>query len=371
MSARKSMLVFMTLLTLVATLVSACSPTPTTAPGATTEKLKVAFVYVAPVGDMGWTWSHDQGRKYMEEKLAGKVETAYSENIPEGPEAERVIRDYATKGYKLIITTSFGFMDPTVNVAKEFPNTWFVHISGYKTAANLSTVFGKIEEPRFVSGIIAGKMTKTNKLGYVAAFPIPEVVRGINAFTLGVRSVNPNATVKVIWTNTWFDPAKEKEAAVALLNDGCDVIAQHQDTAEPQKAAEEKGLYGVGYDSDMGKLAPKAVLTSPVWNWGPKYVEIAEAVMAGTYKSESYWGGWQDGVVDLAPYGAMVPADVRALGDAAMADFKAGKQTIFTVFSGPLKDNTGAEKVPAGQSMTAEQLLSMDWLVEGVIGSVK
>lgn len=340
---------------------------PTKAPPA---KLKVAFVYVAPIGDMGWTYAHDQGRLMVEKEFGDKVETAYIENVPEGPDAERVIRDFAQKGYKLIITTSFGFMDPTITVAKEFPDVWFVHISGYKTAPNVSTVFGKIEEPRYVSGLVAGKMTKSNKLGYVAAFPIPEVVRGINAFTLGVRKVNPKATVKVVWTNTWFDPVKEKEAAVALLAEGCDVIAQHQDTPEPQKAAEEKGVYGVGYDSDMSKQAPKAVLTSPVWNWGVKYVDIVKQVMAGTYKTEEYWGGWKDGVVDLAPYGPMVPDDVKKMADAEVAKFKSGEATIFTVFTGPLKDNTGKERVPAGKAMTAGELLSMDWFVEGVEGTV-
>ncbi len=383
MNACKKIWKMITLLTVVALLLASCVQTtpapateptsaPTSAPTADpAEKLKVAFVYVAPIGDMGWTWAHDQGRLYLEEKLAGKVETTYIENVPEGPDAERVIRDFAQKGYKLIITTSFGFMDPTANVAKEFPETWFVHISGYKTADNLSTVFGKIEEPRYVSGMVAGKMTKTNQLGYVAAFPIPEVVRGINAFTLGVRAVNPEATVKVVWTNTWFDPVKEKEAAVALLADGADVIAQHQDTPEPQKAAEEKGAYGVGYDSDMSKQAPGAVLTSPIWNWGPKYVQIVEAIMAGTYKTEVYWGGWADNVVDLAPMGAMVPDDVTKMAEDEIAKFKSGEATIFTVFTGPLNDNTGAERVAAGQSMTAEQLLSMDWFVEGVVGSVK
>jgi len=344
---------------------------PTVAPTkAPPEKLKIAFVYVAPIGDMGWTYAHDQGRLMVEKELGDKVETAYIENVPEGPDAERVIRDFAQKGYKLIITTSFGFMDPTITVAKEFPNVWFVHISGYKTAANVSTVFGKIEEPRYVSGLVAGKMTKSNKLGYVAAFPIPEVVRGINSFTLGVRKANPNATVKVVWTNTWFDPVKEKEAAVALLAEGCDVIAQHQDTPEPQKAAEEKGVYGVGYDSDMSKQAPKAVLTSPVWNWGIKYVDIAKQVLAGVYKTEEYWGGWQDGIVDLAPYGPMVPGDVKTMADAEIAKFKSGQATIFTVFTGPLKDNTGKEKVPAGTAMTAQELLSMDWFVAGVEGTV-
>jgi basic membrane protein A len=261
-------------------------------------------------------------------------------------------------------------MDPTINVAKDFPNTKFVHISGYKAAPNVSTAFGKIEEPRYVSGLIAGKMTQSNTLGYVAAFPIPEVIRGINAFTLGVRKSNPSAKVKVVWTNTWFDPQKERQAAEALLDGGADVIAQHQDTPGPQQAAEARGKFGVGYDADMSKFAPKAVLTSPIWNWGIYYSEVVKQVQAGTWKSEQYWGGWQDGLVDLAPIGPMVPADTKALAEAEIAKFKQGDQTIFTIFTGPLKDQSGAEKVPAGKAMTAEELLNMSWFVEGVEGAI-
>jgi len=347
---------------------AAATTPPEAAPA---EKFKVAFVYVAPVGDLGWTFAHDQARKVLEQELGDKVETAYIENVPEGPEAERVIRDFANKGYNLIITTSFGFMDPTVTVAKEFPKVWFVHISGYKTDTNLSTVFGKIEEPRYVSGMIAGKATKTKKLGYVAAFPIPEVVRGINGFTLGVRETCPDCTVSVVWTNTWFDPVKEKEAAEALLDQDVDVIAQHQDTTEPQKAAQERGVVSVGYDSDMAQFVGDSVLTSPVWKWGGKYVDIVNQIMAGTYKTESYWGGWQDGIVDLAPLSAKIPADVQKVAQDEIAKFKSGEQTIFTVFSGPLKDNTGQERVPAGTSMTADELLNMNWFVEGVLGKVE
>ena len=375
----KTFALVVALMLVLSMLMTSCGPkatptpttaAPTTAPTTAPTKLKVAFVYVAPIGDMGWTWAHDQGRLAVEKQFGDKVETAYIENVPEGPDAERVIRDFAQKGYNLIITTSFGFMDPTVTVAKEFPKTWFVHVSGYKTEVNSSTVFGKIEEPRYVSGLIAGKMTKTNKLGYVAAFPIPEVIRGINAFTLGVRKANPAATVTVVWTNTWFDPVKEKEAAVALLDQGCDVIAQHQDTPEPQKAAEERGKYGVGYDADMSPLAPKAVLTSPVWNWGIKYVDIVKKVMDGTYVTEQYWGGWKDGVVDMAPVGAMVPADVKAMAEAEVAKFKSGAQDIFTIFTGPIKDQSGKLAVAAGQVLTAEDLLSkMTWFVEGVVGT--
>jgi basic membrane protein A len=340
------------------------------APAGNGGKTKVAFVYVGPVGDAGWTWAHDQGRLALEKNLPN-VETAYQENVPENAaDAERVIRDFAQKGFQVIFTTSFGYMDPTINVAKDFPNTRFVHISGYKTGANVSTAFGKIEEPRYVSGLIAGAMTKSNTLGYVAAFPIPEVVRGINAFTLGVRKSNPNAKVKVVWTSTWFDPQKERQAAEALLDDGADVIAQHQDTPGPQQAAEARGKFSVGYNADMSKFAPKAVLTSPIWNWGVYYTEVVKQVQAGTWKSEQYWGGWKEGIVDLAPIGAMVPADVKTMAEAEVTRFKAGEQTIFTIFTGPLKDQGGAEKVPAGKAMTAEELLSFNWFVEGVEGTI-
>lgn len=337
------------------------------------EKTKVAFVYVGPIGDAGWTWAHDQGRKALEQNVPN-VETAYQESVPEtAADAERVIRDFAQKGYKVIFTTSFGYMDPTINVAKDFPDTVFVHISGYKTAANVGTSFGKIEEPRYVSGMIAGKMTQSNQLGYVAAFPIPEVIRGINAFTLGVRKVNPNATVKVVWTNTWFDPQKERQAAEALLDGGADVIAQHQDTTGPMQAAEARGKFGVGYDADMSKFAPKAVLTSPIWNWGVFYTDVVKQVQAGTWKTNQYWGGWKDGLVDLAPLGPMVPADVKQMAEAEIAKFKSGEQDIFTIFTGPIKDQTGAEKVPAGQALTADDLLSekMNWFVEGVEGTIQ
>lgn len=334
------------------------------------EKFKVAFIYVGPIGDLGWSWAHDQGRLALQEAIPN-VETSYQESVPENPaDAERVIRDFAQKGNNLIVSTSFGYMDPTINVARDFPQTQFIHISGYKTAENVSTAFGKIEEPRYVSGIIAGRMTKTNQLGYVAAFPIPEVIRGINAFTLGVRSVNPEATVKVVWTSTWFDPSLERQAAEALLDGGADVIAQHQDTAGPQQAAQDRGAYGVGYDADMSKLAPDAVLTSAIWNWGGYYINAVEQIQAGTWVSNQFWGGWKDGIVDLAPIGPMVPDDVRAEAEAEAAAFRAGDKTIFTIFTGPRNDNTGKERLADGQTMTDQELLSMDWLVEGVDGKV-
>jgi basic membrane protein A len=213
-------------------------------------------------------------------------------------------------------------------------------------------------------------MTKSNKLGYVAAFGIPEVVRGINAFTLGVRKVNPDASVKVVWTNTWFDPQKERQAADALLDGGVDVTAQHQDSPATLQADEAKGVYGVGYDSDMSVQVPKAALTSPIFIWGPFYIDTVQKVMDGTWETSQFWGGWKDGVVDLAPIGAMVPDDVKKLADDEAAKFKAGEETIFTIFTGPLKDNKGAEKVAEGKAMTADELLSINWFVEGVDGEV-
>lgn len=334
------------------------------------EPLKVAFVYVGPVGDLGWTWAHDQGRLALEDAFPN-VETVYQENVPENPaDAERVIRQFAQDGADIIFTTSFGYMDPTINVAKDFPETTFVHISGYKTAENVSTGFGKIEEPRYVSGQVAGAMTETNQIGYVAAFPIPEVIRGINAFTLGVREVNPEATVRVVWTNTWFDPAKERAAAEALLDGGADVIAQHQDTAGPQQAAEDRGLYSVGYNADMSPLAPEAVLTSAIWNWGTYYTDVVQGVMDGTWESNQFWGGWQDGLVDLAPIADFVPEEVRAAAEEEIGRFKSGEETIYTIFTGPLADQTGEVRVPEEQAMTDEELLGMNWFVEGVDGEI-
>lgn len=339
-------------------------------PAASEKPLKVAFVYVGPVGDLGWTWAHDQGRKELEAAFPN-VTTVYQESVPENPaDAERVIRQFAQDGADLIITTSFGYMDPTINVAKDFPDTKFIHISGYKTAPNVATAFGKIEEPRYVSGELAGLMTKSNQIGYVAAFPIPEVIRGINAFTLGVRKTNPEATVKVVWTNTWYDPQKERAAAEALLDGGADVITQHQDTAGPQQAAEDRGAYGIGYNADMSELAPNAFLTAPIWHWGVYYKQAVQDILDGTWKSTQYWGGWKDGIVDLAPLASFIPEDIRKQIEDEEARFKSGEKDEFTIFSGPLKDQSGEVRVPEGQTMTGDEILGMNWFVEGVQGDI-
>jgi basic membrane protein A len=328
-------------------------------------KIKAAFIYVSPVGDAGWTFAHDNARNATQKALP-YVETAFTESVPEGADAERVINQYVRRGYNLIFTTSFGYMDPTINVAKRNPNVVFMHCSGFKTANNVGTYFGRMYQPRYLTGIVAGKMTKSNVVGYVAAHPIPEVIRGINAFTLGVRSVNPKAKVHVVWTQTWYDPAKEREAAESLLDVKADVIAQHQDSPGPQQAAEKRGHYSIGYNTNMSSFAPKAHLTAPVWDWSVVYKKVAEQVHKGTWKSGQYWGGLKDGVVDLAPFGPMVPKAVQDLVNQKKAAMKAGK---FDVFEGPVKDQSGKVRVASGR-MSDKDMLSMSFFVEGVVGKI-
>lgn len=334
-------------------------------PSGGAEKMKVAFVYVGPVGDAGWTYEHDQGRKYLE--AHANVTTTAVENVAEGADSERVFTDLARKGYKLIIGTSFGYMDPMVKVAGEYPHVDFVHISGFKRASNLMTAFGRIEQPRYLSGIVAGSVTKTNILGYVAAHPIPEVVRGINAFTLGVRAVNPKATVRVVWSNTWYDPAQEKEAAESLLNAGADVLTQHQDSPATVQAAAARGKYAVGYNSDMSRFGPQAFLTAPIWHWGPMYVYIARQVEGGTFKGEDLWWGMDKGVVDIAPLGPRVPAHLKGMIDAKRQALING---TFNEFAGPIRDQTGAVRVPKGSALSDSAQLSMNWFVQGVQGTI-
>jgi basic membrane protein A len=330
------------------------------------EEFKVGFVYVSPVGDAGYSFAHDQGRKEVE-KMDG-VTTSYVESVPEGADAERVILNMARKGFDLIFTTSFGYMDPTLKVAKQFPDVTFMHCSGYKTHENMGNYFGRIYQSRYLTGIVAGEMTEDNVLGYVAAYPIPEVIRGINAFTLGAQSVNPDVEVRVVWTKTWYDPATEKEAAKSLLDVGADVIAMHQDSPGPMEAAQEAGAYGIAYNSDMSAFAPKAHLTSAVWNWGVLYTDVVKDVMNGSWESEALWWGIETGIVGLAPYGPMVPDEVRE-------DVSAKKQALvdgdFEVFAGPIKNRQGEVKVPEGESMTDQEMLGMTWFVQGVVGTTE
>jgi len=329
------------------------------------KELKVGFVYVSPIGDAGYSYAHDVGRQAVE--AMDGVTTSYVESVPEGPDSERVILNMARKGYDVIFATSFGFMDPMLKVAKQFPKVAFLHCSGFKTADNMSNYFGRMYQARYLSGIVAGSMTKSNVIGYVAAFPIPEVIRGINAFTLGVQSVNPDVTVRVVWTKTWYDPATEKEAAKSLLDVGADVIAQHQDSPGPQEAAQEKGVYSLGYNSDMSAFAPKAHMTAPVWNWGPYYTKVVEQVKNGTWKAESAWPGLKEGIVDLAPFGPMVSQDLQDKVNKEKAEIAAGKK----IFVGPIKDQKGDVKIGDGITAKDGELLGMTWFVEGVIGTTQ
>ncbi|MDF2523112.1 MAG: med [Clostridiales bacterium] len=328
----------------------------------------VGFIYVGPVGDGGYTYAHDQGRKQLEDELKAQgVKTIFKESVPESPEVEKVMKDMIDQKAKVIFATSFGYMDYVDKVAKEYPDVKFLHCSGYKSGTNFSNYFGRIEEPRYLSGIVAGLKTKTNKIGYVGAYDIPEVVRGINAFTLGVQSVNKDAKVYVNWTNTWYDPAKEKDAAKALLSQGADVIAQHQDTTGPQIAAEEAKAFAIGYNTDSKSAAPKAYMTAPIWNWGPYYVAQVKAAMNGTWKSESYWEGMKSGIVKLAPLTENAPAEAKAKVEDVQKKMLDGS---FQVFTGPIKDQTGKVRIEAGKTMSDKEQLSLDWFVQGVEGSI-
>ncbi|MCZ4696478.1 BMP family ABC transporter substrate-binding protein, partial [Ancylomarina euxinus] len=278
------------------------------AAAAAEKEIKVGFIYVSPVGDAGWSYAHDLARQAMD-KMPG-IKTYIAESVPEGAQSERTITKMARDGYDIICTTSFGYMDPTIKVAKNFPKTTFLHCAGYKTSDNVTAYFGRIYQPRYLTGMVAGRMTKNNQIGYVAAFPIPEVIRGINAFTMGVRAVNPNAQVRVVWTKTWYDPATEKEAAKGLLDTGVDVIAQHQDSPGPQEAAQERGVYSVGYNTDMSNFAPKAHLVAAVWDWVPFYLDVVDKVRKGTWKSGNFWPGLDTGAVNISKYGDMVPQKV-------------------------------------------------------------
>ena len=330
------------------------------------NEMKVGFIYVTPIGDAGWSYAHDQGRLAVE-AMPG-VKTTYVEAVKEGPDSERVMLNMARKGYGLIFATSYGYMDPMLKVAKQFPKTVFMHCSGFKRAKNMGTYFGRMYQARYLSGIVAGSMTNSNILGYVAAFPIPEVIRGINAFALGAQSVNPKAQVRVVWTKTWYDPATEKEAAKSLLDVGADVITQHQDSPAAQEAAQEKGVYSIGYDSDMSKVAPKAHLTAPVWNWAPLYKKLVREVRQGTWKSESLWPGLEEGIIDLSPFGPMVPEKVRTMVMKKKTAIASGKAKVFV---GPIRDQKGNMRFAKGVAASDKELLGMTWFVQGVIGTTE
>jgi basic membrane protein A and related proteins len=331
------------------------------------EPTRVAFVYIGPPGDAGWTFQHDQGRQAVEEEFGDAVEVTFLENIPEGAESVQTFERLAREGNDLIFGTSFGYMEPMAEVSEQFPDVVFEHATGYLTTDNMGNYFGAAEEGRYLEGMAAGAASESGEIGYVAAFPIPEVLRGINAYTLGAREVNPDATVRVVWTSTWYDPEVEGQAAESLLDAGVDVVGMHQDSPAVGQAAEAAGAGWTGYNSDMQRFAEDAWLTATVWDWAPYYIDRVRQVMEGTWEPESYYGTMADGMVDLAPFGDRVPEDVRGEIEARQAEITAGD---FAPFTGPINDQDGAERVADGEQMTLEELLSIDFFVEGVIGDI-
>ena len=326
------------------------------------DKLKVGFIYVGPIGDHGWTYQHDQGRLAVEEAFGDKVETIYVENVAEGPDAERAITRLARQGAGIIFTTSFGYMDPTIKVAKNFADVKFEHGTGYKRADNVTTYSARFYEGRYVIGQIAARVSKSGVAGYIASFPIPEVVRGINSFMLGAQSINPDFKVKVVWVSTWFDPGKEADAAKVLIGQGADIITQHTDSTAPLQIAAEQGVVGFGQASDMIKFAPQSQLTSIIDDWAPYYVRRVQAVMDGTWKSEDTWDGMGPGMVAMAPY-TNLPDDVVAMAQETQAKITSGE---FHPFTGPIHKQDGSMAIGEGEHLDDGTLLGMNWYVKGI-----
>ena len=339
------------------------------------EKLRAAFVYFTNPGDHGWTYAHDVARKEVQKHFGDRVETSFVENVIEGPDSVRVIRELAKQGNDVIFTTSFGYMDYTLKVAKEFPNVKFEHISGYKRQSNMATGNIRYYEGRYVQGLVAGLMSKTNKIGYLASFPIPEVLQGINAFGIGLRSVNPTAEVSVVWVNSWYDPVKEADAAKVLIAEGADILAQHTDSPAMLQTAQKAGVHGFGQASDMKAFAPKAQLFSSVNNWTPYYIMKLQQILDGKWSTGDgpmhwagdTWLGMADDYLILSPFENM-PADVAKAAAKAAADIKSGKNKIFT---GPIKDNSGKIRVPAGKTISDGDLFTtLDYYVDGIKGKI-
>jgi len=362
--------ILITLLVSLLLVISGCgtkAPATTPTPTASTEKIKVAFVYVGPVGDFGYTYAQDQGRKFLEANMKN-VETTFVENVPETADAERVFTDLAQKGNNIVIGTSYGYMDYMVNVSKKFPNVVFEHCSGYKTTDNLGTYFNRDYQARYLTGMVAGKYTKTNVIGFLAPFGTPEVIRNIDAFTLGAQSINPKVEVKVVWTNSWNDPATEKTAANSLIDAGADMLAMHVDSPTFAQTAQDRGVLAIGHDSDMTKFAPNSILVGDVSNWGPYFVDVVKQVMNKTWKPVQYFGGIKDGgIIDITPFSAKVDKDFQAVVLAKKQDIMSGK---FDPFTGPISDQAGTVKIKAGDKAADDVLLSINWFVKGVTGSI-
>ena len=337
---------------------------------AAAQPLKAAFVYVTPVLDAGWTRQHEDGRKAMQAALGAQVQTTAVDNVAEGADAERVLRDLAASGNQLIFTTSFGYMEPTLKVARDFPHVKFENLTGYKRTDNVATANARHYEGRYLSGIAAARASKTGVAGFVAGFPIPEVLQGINAFALGMRSVNPKAQVRVIWLNNWFDPPREREAAMALFNQDVDVVAFQVASTAVMQAAQERGKMAIAFHSDMRKVAPDAQLLAVTHRWGKYYEQRARAVLDGSWKSQDFWGGVKDGMVGVEGFGPKLSKSARdevlmrekQMAKGQLVPFAAGKQAV--------RDNAGAVRIPAGTSLTDAQILEMNWLAEGVIGAL-
>jgi len=327
------------------------------------DKLKVGFIYLGPIGDLGWTYQHELARQALVKEFGDKIETTYLENVSEGPDSERSIEQLVRAGNKLIFTTSFGYMEPTLKVAKKYPNVHFEHATGYKRAENMSTYSGRFYEGRYIQGIIAAKMSKSGVLGYIGSFPIPEVISGINATILGAQTINPNIKVKIIWANSWFDPGKEADAAKALLDQGADVIMQHTDSPAAMQVASERGKLAFGQDSEMIKFGPKAQLTSIMDNWAPYYIDRVRAELDGKWASEDTWGGLKSKMVVMAPFTNM-PDDVKKLAEDTEAAITGGK--LFP-FKCPVMDQDGKEvECKGGDHLADGQVLGMNFYVKGV-----
>jgi simple sugar transport system substrate-binding protein len=354
---------------LAATVVAACcfSPVFAQSPAPAQAPVKAAFVYVAPLTDAGWVRQHDDARKAVEAALGNRVKTTFVENVAEGPDAERVIRDLAQQGHQIIFTPSFGYMEPTLKVAAEFPNVKFESVTGYKTAPNVAVSNARYYEGRYLAGVAAGRMA--TQAGYVAGFPIPEVLQGINAFTLGMRSVNPKAELRVVFLGEWFNPPRERDAAMTLMNQGAEVLAFHTGSTAVMVAAQERGKLAVAYHSDMRKVAPDAQVAAVTHIWGDYYTRRVKAVLDGTWKSERVWGGVKDGMIRVDHFGPKVAAAVREEVLARQKDIAAGKLHPFAARA-DVKDNEGRVVIAKGQTLTDEAILNMNWLAEGVLNKL-
>ncbi len=346
---------------------AAPAPAPAAAPAAKAEPLKIAFAYVGPVGDGGWSYAHDQARKKLEAVFGDMIQTSYVESVPVGPDAEGVLRDLVTLGNKLIFGTTFGYMDVMQKLAGEFPDVKFEHATGYKTSANMRIYDSRTYEGAYLAGIIAGAMTKTNTLGVVGSVPIPEVLRNLNSFTLGAQSVNPKIKTKVVWVNEWFSPPKETEAATSLINGGADVLFQNTDSPAVLKTAQEKGKRAFGWDSDMTAYGPKAHLGSAVINWAPYYIKATRDVLDGSWATAQNWWGVKEGAIDLVSIAEDVPADIKAKVDAAKAGLKDGS---FVIWKGPIVDNTGKTVLDKDAAADDKFLTGINFYVQGVDGQV-